>query len=253
MYEALRCDTRRFELSMVLQMVHTQGLTGRLSIEADAAPLGIADFYGGKVIAASCGPASGTTGFLELFLVPTTRATFATHTPTPTAPLGSLLAMILEGCRLRDEWAQMGPRTWVPDPERALEAPSSPPGLRSVLATLDGLLTLEEAVLRAGVARATVLDALRAMIDAGMLRPASPSGAEPLRSTEPSPESRDEALSFLEALAAGRRHYSRGNLDSAAEAFLEATRLRPSDRIARQNLHRLWELHPELSTPKETP
>ena len=250
MHEALRCDTRQFDLAMVLQLVHTQRLTGHLSVESNATAVGIADFHAGEVTSTRCGKATDATGLLELFVMPNTQATFFVHPHPAQPPVGNLLAMIIEGCRLKDEWSQL--HAVIPhrnEGNEALEPDAlQDPGISVLLPELDGRCNLALAVQRAGVARCVIIDPVRALLNQGALTtaPHESDGEAPDRSTD---ESMPD-LRFFEALESGRHHYVHGSLGEAATAFRRALQLRPDDPVARQNIHRLRELHPDLFAPR---
>ena len=246
MAEVLRCDLRRFDLSLVLQMVHSERLSGRLSVASDAAILGSLAFTDGELVEADSGSSRGIPAALELFVLATTKATFFVGEHGPAPALGNITALVLEGCRLRDTWGFIAPRVLVVAPNRELDGSvASNPELSTVIETLDGRRSILELVERTGVRRVTVVDGLRALVDRHILVESS----TPMPPTvEPTFESDDDELPFYDALESARRAYSSGLLAEAAAGFRRALGLRPDDRFALQNIDRLMDLHPELRT-----
>ncbi len=253
MREALRCSTQSIEITLVLQLAQAQRFTGRLSVEGSLPFVGTVDLYEGHPTAASCGPAEGAVGVLELFLIPTSRATLSVHPVREAPPLREMLALILEGCRLRDEWIGLRARALEHDPAHPLpEGRADGPGLRALLAALDGSQTLAEAIREAGLVRAEVIDPVRALLAEGILSARDPTGSAPASAAgDPVVRGAPSDLRFFEALELGRRHHAHGAIAEAAEAFRAAVRLEPAHPIAEQNLRRLHEIHPELSPPQE--
>ena len=243
MFESLRCDLTRFGLSAVMHLVHTERVTGRLLVDARGQLAGWADLHEGEVVAASCGASRGLQGFVELFLVPATFATFSARLPRERGlrPVGDGMAMIIEGCRLADEWARIEHLYVTVAHAPDADALASHVGLVPVLAELDGSRTVAVAVARAAVPRAGVVDPLRELLDGGTL------------SVAEGPSAATSENGYHEALEAGRDRVAAGAFREAAAHFREALVLRPNDPVAQQNLARVSELalQSELETEDE--
>ena len=221
-----QCKLAHFGIAGILQLLHSERKTGRLLVESESAMLGTVDFCEGNVVAASCGAGRGIVGFLELFVAPAFQVEFHSQVRPSGPPLRDLLALVLEGCQLHDDWARL--RDLRPS---VVQRPSdarlgSTLGLVAVLAELDGHRTLEDAVARAKVVRASVIEALRELIDSGALAVQ----AEP----PPSPTGSHER--YFEGLERGRFHAAEGQYADAWIAFRQALATRPGDPLALQHI-----------------
>jgi hypothetical protein len=213
MPEVARGDATVFGLSSLLGLLEAEAFSGRMVYGS-----GVIAFARGAPVRAELGARSGVPALLELFLEP--AGTFVIERADVAAgpPLGDPTALLLEGCRLQDEWARLAPIAVLP------QGPL-PPALQPLVALLDGR-PLVDAVAAAGLARAGGVDPLLAALEAGTLVETLPR-----RPTLPT--------DFDAELDAARRAVREGRLDDARGHFQRALSARPDDRIARQNLRRL--------------
>lgn len=226
----------RVGLASILQLVEAEGLDGWLVLE----PGGRLGFSSGAVCAAECGDLTGRDAVRGLFLTEGGRFAFHDTEPPHGAPLGSLIALIMDGLRLSDEWNRLAPLCLRPAPGAELNGP-----LQDLAGALDGARTLFEALERAQVAVPLVVDGLLEALERGHLdeaAPADPDRVAELRSKrepEPEPEPEPDPLEGLDAfelLDLGRSRIKARDFDGAVAAFERAHDLRPEDRIVRQNL-----------------
>jgi hypothetical protein len=233
MPEILRGRLGPIRLASVLQLAEAEVFTGRVALTR-----GQADFYRGRVTGCRCGTLDGLAGLYELFLDET--GDFAlTEEPMPDAPaLGPILGLVIEGCRLSDEWVRIS--------QLVLRAVSpiatSVPDAQALIARLDGSRTVEQAlrgpraplvdfILRACEARSLVEVPLEGR------SPRAPTPA-PAPSRDHGPRSAPVPVDFDGSMDLGRRHTREGNWDLAIRAFELALSVQPSDRVALQNLRR---------------
>lgn len=208
-------------LAGVLQLIEGEGLTGRLGL-----PQGSVDFALGRPVGASCGGRAGTTAFLELFLEGGGGFQFDRTTASGES-LGSLLGLIMEGCRLADEWAQIRGLVLVSRDDPSAEGASA-----EVLAVLDGGLTVEAATRKVGVSPVLVVDPIRVWLENGALHEVTTPPPVRIGSVPPSE-------GYSRAMEEGRSRLRSGDFDGAESSFELALILRPEDVIARQNLRRV--------------
>ncbi|MDP2316942.1 MAG: hypothetical protein Q8P41_28880 [Pseudomonadota bacterium] len=227
MSEILRGLGDRIGLSTVLQLAEMECLSGRVSLTSGEVGLHV-----GTIVRARCGSLTGVEGLLELLLRPPGGFTLEVTDQAAAPPLGNLASLILEGCRLQDEWRRVEARVFVPARPDALSGP-----LAALRPVLDGRRRIAEAVTLARLACCRVADPLVQAVEAGDLleRPAPPVPAGSNGSGPPGGTSVD----FDTAIAEGRRCVREGRLDVARAAFERALGERPDDRIALQNLRRL--------------
>lgn len=215
MAEILTGSTRAVGLVSVLQLAESEALSGLLEIGGARVWLA-----GGHVVAARFGGAEGIDALLEVMLH--RGEDFHVHDePVERAPpLGDTAPLLLEGCRLMDEWARVD--QLVLRARRPLEGALAP-----LEPWLDGTRTVAAAVERAGLLRVAVAEALAQAVTEGRLERLE----QPL--PPPLPEDFDELVDL------GRRHARAGRLAEARASFERAVSLRPEDRVATQNLRRI--------------
>lgn len=241
MPEVLRGDPGRVGLPSVLQLLEGEAMSGRLAL----GPAAWLDLANGLPVAASCEGREGRGAALELFLLDVPWFSFDAHPVEAAAPLDAMLSLIMEGCRLSDEWARLAASTVQRQPDRV-------EGLAGrLLSQLPDGACLEVARRAAGLARCSLVDPLLSLVEAGALvlgptvalpepLPAPPPApvlapTPPVAAPPPEPAFADAFV----ALEEGRRLVRLGDLVGAEAAFLAALTLRPDDRVARQNLARV--------------
>lgn len=215
MAEVLRGSTSTIGLVSVLQLCEAEALTGVLRV-GDAT----LSFSNGQLVAARFGAVAGIDAVLEAMLHRGADFVFVDEPVERAASLGDLAPLLLEGCRLMDDWARVDQR--ILRPRGAL-----PDRLARLAGELDGTRSVADAVTRSGVARVAVVDALVTALDGGVFevlaRPVGPA----------LPDSFDDLLDF------GRARARDGQLADARAAFEKALRVHPGDRVATQNLRRI--------------
>lgn len=224
MGEVLRGNLRRIGLPSVLQLGEAEALTGSVEL----LELGDVKLSKGRPVDASCGTLTGVNALLELFVRSASDFRVVEDAVGTDEPLGSLVGLIMEGCRLADEWRRLAPLPLATtEPGVVDRAGAAAP----VVAVLGDEPTVEAAVQRAGVARALVVDPLQALLEEGALRE---------RTRPPPPRrSRPPSGDYYTAIDQGRKHLRAGRFAEAEAAFEIALAERPGDRVAAQNLRRV--------------
>jgi hypothetical protein len=257
MAELLRFRLERVRLPSILQLVESEGLTGRISL-----PGGEILLLDGGVVGARTGDLEGRPALGELFLVASGQASLEDH-PSRGASLGPMMSLVIDGCRRADDWERFG--ALVLGPAAGARLPEAP-DRRRVIEGFDGKLAVFEVVDRLGIHASILIDVVAEALETGLLveagpplldafvarrRPddtpldafpplqAAPAPAPPTPRPEPATPSDDRFGSLLEL---GRSHLRNGRMGEAEEAFLAALAERPDDRIAAQNLKRLLAL-----------
>lgn len=223
-------DLTLVSLPSILQLVEAECITGLLTVDGG----GEVGFFAGRPVSARWGSVSGVAALLDVFVHDAPAFTLRTHAVPNGQPLGAVLGLIMEGCRLADEWKRLAFQCFaVAHRARAVELGEVP---RTLLPHLDGGTVFELAVQRAGLARSAVIDPMLALIDEGVVHEV----------TSPPPPARDHGpltvAGFGEAMDRGRDALRGGAYTEAAAYFEAALALRPEDRVAAQNLRRVREL-----------
>ncbi|MES2638934.1 MAG: DUF4388 domain-containing protein [Myxococcota bacterium] len=230
MPEILRGDLQAVGLSTVLQAVEAEGLTGKISV-----PRGEIEVHMGNVVSARVANLGGIDALMELFLQP--GGTFVVHTAevVPAVALGPLTTLVLDGCRLLDEWQRIAASALLPTGTGPL-----PATLARLTPHLDGRTAIRDGVTTAGEWRCRVIDPLIQALEDGRLSQhdavVSPAAAPAPPVDTPTP---GDDTSFDATIDTARRLVREGRLGEARAAFERALVDRPNDRIALQNLRRL--------------
>jgi hypothetical protein len=217
-------------LPSILQLVEAECVTGRLVVEGG----GQVGFFAGRPVEAQWGEVSGVAALLDVFVREAPSFALESTAVPNSAPLGAVLGLIMEGCRLADEWKRLAFQTFtVGRRDRAMELG----GVSAKLAqSLDGSRVFELAVDKAGLARSAAIDPMLALIEEGVVHEV----------TSPPPPVREHGplavAGFGEAMDRGRDALRAGAYAEAAALFEAALALRPEDRVAAQNLRRVREL-----------
>lgn len=215
MAEILAGSTASIGLVSLLQLTEAEGCTGFLRIGDAEIRL-----HRGGVVGASFNGVEGVDALLELMLH--AGASFVLNDdPVPAGqPVGELGPLLLDGCRLLDDWSRVDRK--VVRPLRRL-----PDSLKIIAPWLDGTCDVATATSRAQALRVRVVEPLIAALEEGLL--------EELAEALPPPLPDD----FDTLVELGRTRVREGQLGAAREAFERAVALRPSDRVATQNLRRI--------------
>ena len=243
MAEALRAQAAHCDLSVVLQLVSAQWLTGRLLVESERSIEATIRCSEGLPVAASCNRIEGLLAFYEAFLVPQVQLTFFVQDVSlpPEGPFGEVMVLLLEACRRLDEWRGLTRQVLRRDGPLPDEAPAE---LQPVWQRLDGSCGLAPIVEDLGLVRAAVVDPVRTWLDSGVL--STVDVPEP----SPPPSVRPDTVALL---ARGRAQVRSGDIVGAISSFTEALALDPHHLLAQQHLLRLRELHPRLFHPEDEP
>ncbi len=225
MSEVLSGDGDAIGMGALLQIAEMEVLTGRLVYEAG----GEVGMHAGNVVRAAFAGQGGVSALLELFLHAAGRFVVEAA-PEPKAPaLGSCAGLVLEGCRLLDDWRRVEP---------LVLATVEPYGLLPAIARLrlDGRKPVWQAVQMAGVTRSSVVDPLLLAIEQGHLQEAAP--PVPPR-VLPQHLHADGSSAYDACIEVGRRLVREARYVEARQYFEMALSMRPDDRIATQNLRRV--------------
>lgn len=234
---AFQGDLELVSLASVLQLIEGEAMTARLTLDVG----GEATFHGGRPVGAVWREHTGAIAFLELFLRGGSQFT-VTVAPVPAGPpLGAVVGLIMEGCRLADEWRRIAWQTYAaanrprpPEMDRVGEA---------LLPHIDGRCTLEGVVDKARLPRSRAIDPLLALMEEGLIYLAT-SAPPPIRDHGPL-----DIAGFGEAMDQGRTALRAGDFDRARRLFTQALALRPEDRVAAQNLRRVEALQSPDGNP----
>lgn len=224
----LHGELAHVRLGSLLQLAEAEGFTGGLVLEG-AGTIAIAQ---GQPVAARCGRLAGVAAVRELFFAEAGRFWLELGPVAEAPPLGPVIALVMDGARVVDEWERLAPLHLRWDAEGEGSADEGCARLvaraRAVLARLDGRDTTRAAVTLARANRGEVTDPLRLLLEEGHLEhvDAPADAVEQELSSEP----------FDALLVVGRARLRSDDIAGAEEAFRAALRLRPDDRVAAQNL-----------------
>ena len=242
-------DLRHVRLASLLQLAEIEMYTAHIRLE----DLGVISLRAGSVVAAYTAQLEGLAAVHELFLASEGRVRIELDDDVAGRPLAATIALVMDACRLVDEWQQMAGECWVltsdmklaPEHVRLLEP------LRPVIAEMARGATLEVALTQLGRARAPLVAPLSTLIEAGVLVPIKsarpllsvvtppPLPADAFSRDEPPPqEPLDDAQ--IDELVTNARRLMRANQFEHAERLLRtALEQRPNDRAIAQNLRHL--------------
>ncbi len=241
MPEILRGRLDRISLASVLQLADGEAFDGWLLVDG-ATRIGC---RAGSIISAELGVLRGRQAVRELFLVRKGRfALELTKAPGTEQPIGSTMGLVMDGCRIADEWHRLAAmvlevievdRSGLTDPTRA------------VVARLDGTRCTLEAVLEVGCPSSAVVDELLSLLESGSVAEVAPPKHDLVERLSAGDAERiqpdvTEGVDFHQALELGRAALKARDFPRAEAFFLEALNVRPGDRIANQNLRRVRQL-----------
>ena len=275
MPEALRGDLSFVRLSSLLQLAEAEGANGVLRLGSD----GEIRFSRGEIVAATAGPLAGYSAVRTLFFVSSGPFVLEMSQVDPNSErvptLVPVTRAVLDGVRLLDEWARIGPMVLA---AQGTLPPVQPPA-DGIVAALDGKTPLQSLILKVKASPGLVVDPLLDLIEGGALQEVAPPvdlipwpgvaalmDATPVTTPAPTPAAphsapgatltTPSALDYDQLLLDGRRLLREGDFEGAETVFLAAVAVRPDDRIAAQNLRRVRQLreagdgrgHPWLRT-----
>lgn len=213
----MRGQLAALRLPTLLQALEGELFTGVLRLDS----VGEFSFVRGRVAGATVGGLTGLDAVFEAFLAPS-GLFVVEEAAVVGAPLGDTLALVMEGCRVADEWQRHRKSVFAP-------RGAAPAALIDVWSLFDGRRSLER-VARAGAkGRAVVVGHIEAAVHDGALV---------LVGTSDMPVVTD----FDDVMRRGREALKQRQLSDAIEWFSEGVRLRPDDRVAHQNLRHAKQL-----------
>lgn len=221
MAELLQADGRQVRVSTLLQIADLEVLTGRL---VSSAGLEIG-FHQGEIVRARLGALVGVVAAQEGFLIAHERLSLESREEPAAHPIAPVLALIVEGCRLADDWGRLSTKVLVARGETPSDLPTDAVRL---LRALDGRRPVGAVAERHGLTRSLLVDPLLGLLESGALVEAV------------APVVDDDA--FDDLLARARSQVRSGGYDQARTTFEAALSLRPGDPTVRQNLRRLDQL-----------
>ena len=152
MADVLRVDSALVGRASVVQLIESHALSGRLVVEIAGTEAGWADFVDGRPVAAQRGAARGLDALYDLLAIDAGVTRFQAfdpgRAPEASQPLADVLSLVMEGCRLRDEYVRLGDQVMAPLTQGL---PDLPDDVGRVLRLLDGRMTLADAISEAGV------------------------------------------------------------------------------------------------------
>ncbi|MCB9680733.1 MAG: DUF4388 domain-containing protein [Alphaproteobacteria bacterium] len=278
MADVLSGDLRAIQVVSVLQLVESEGLTGRLHLGVDAV-----DFLGGQPVSVTTGSYDGVEAIRRLVERRVGAFRFDQDAAVDGEPIGSVMSLVMQALRVQDDWLQLRARC-LTHPHDKPRPPRST--LLPLWSALDGRRTLAEAVVTAGASVALVVDDIKDALDRGWLFDASsPDEARAARAElgedaleepdapvvdayedeAPEPSSIDReivaevpappptqpyhALSYAECMERAQDLLEAEQWLAAEPLLLRALEVRPNDRVVGLVLHRvqavLARLHPE--------
>lgn len=230
----LEADLRHLHLGSLLQLSESEFFSGHLVVEAR----GRIYLANGNAVHAEADGAglSGLEALYELFLETSGPARIELDASVTGVPLAPTISLVMEGCRLLDEWTEIAELSYrlkksveLGEHEAALSA------VEPVVKQLRQRPMLREAVQASGLPRTRALGPVRTLIDAGILVHANDGGQVDTAVT-PRPLVGHGIDDPAELLARGRVAFRAGQLEEAELLWSHALALSPNDRVLAQNL-----------------
>jgi len=248
--QLLSADLRHITLGSLLQVAESDRLDGSFRFD----PEGSLVLHKGGVTDAVHGRLKGIDAALTLLMVRSRSAVFEMFDTDDRPPIADTMALIIDGARLNDDWANLAPQ--VLGIRDGLDRSRLSRELASVVDHLDGTAIVNEAVKQAGVDIILVIDDLLALKEDGHLREVAPPRPERVetRSATPAPVARQVAVpaaapstpepkvGFYDLLDLSRRSLRSKDYGEALALLERAQAIRPDDRTVVQNIRRIQEL-----------
>jgi len=233
----LEGDARHVRLASLLQLAEIEMYTAKLWL----GEVGFIAVRNGSVVASQALGLDGVEAVFELFLHLEGRVRVMLDETIEGAPLATTISLVMDGCRLIDEWQQLSQDRWVIASVAEVADAFAPAltAMRPVLMAMERGARLEAALAEVGIARAKAVPALCALVEAGVIVPAK--AVRPLSLVaQPTPDALQDAPGDVDELIAQARRLVRANDFARAEQlFLRALEQRPNDRVIAQNLRHL--------------
>lgn len=217
--EILSGDLSDIGLSTLLQLVQNEGISGWIEVRRR----GTIALSQGHVLDAVCGPLVGLEALRELLFHRGGRFSLLRGEPDVPGRIDNVTFAIMDAYRLRDEWIRVSGLVLAP----AHEGPWTPLGgpLGQIVAHLDGVRTVAEAVAMTTISTTLLIDGLLDALKLGLLRPLD----APCRPVEA------DGLDFFELVDRAQSLMRSANYEAAERQLLRALALRPHDRVVQQN------------------
>lgn len=238
--QALVADLTVFSLSSLLQAAESDQATGAFRFE----PEGTLVLRDGKLVHATYRAMQGIDAALTLLLTTSTRMVFEPLDVDEAAPLIEMMALVIDGSRLSDDWVALAPQVLALREGSTLDDLHETP--QRVVRLLDGSRIVHEAIELAGVDVITVIDDLIDLREAGSLVEVAPPRPErvpqpgaPLPASTPAAASEDRFDDLVDAsrVALRAKAYER-----AIEFLEQASAVRPENRTVLQNIRRIQQM-----------
>lgn len=267
MPEAFRGELSSVSLSGLLQLVESESLHGRLDF-----PRGALSLCNGLVSGAEYRALTGTQAVVEALIRARGSFVFTTGVDVPQGALGQTLGLVMESCRVMDEFERIGP-LHLELADGFDRSAMDNLDLKLFARTLDGTRPTATLIAERDLPLVTTLPWLSMHLESGGLKTAgqtdlaavdtlleADAGAAPTENggsnkapaeepttapntPAPAPQRVDtDGRSFDDLIFEARFQARRRDYGSAEQSLLAALELRPGDRIAAQNLSRVRSL-----------
>lgn len=230
-------------LAGVLQLAASELLTGILTVPGAEIRL-----HQGAVVGVNAEVGTqGIVGLRDAFMGPNGLFRLDASPAQEGTALGSTTMLIMDACRVADEWARLAPMRLAATDSLDLTDVAEP--VRRAIEALDGERVVGEVLATAGVSAARVTDTLLTLLEARRLEEQGPPMPERVPgSTAPAPAVSTQAsgsppeVDEFELLEMGRRHLRERDFGRARTCFERALNIAPNNRLVRQNLRRFNEI-----------
>ncbi len=259
--QILQCDVRHVRMPSLLQLCEGEMYTGRVTL----APGGVIAVRSGLVVGAETTTGlSGVAAMRELFLLPEGNCKIELDASVEGAPIDTTIGIILDGCKLLDEWNELaGERLVVTKTKPPAALQPALAGLREVLAEMRTGSTLYEAVTDTGAHRSVVIQQVMKLMEVGVLEigagepepvevapieahpvappplPPQASGPKSGQRERPLPRVDMSGVDLDELVTRARAFIRTGHFDDAEQLLRAALERNPNDRVLAQNLRHL--------------
>ena len=257
--QILECDVRHVRMPSLLQLCEGEMYTGRVRL----APGGVIAVRSGSVVGAETTTGlNGVAAMRELFLMPEGNCKIELDANVEGAPIDTTIGIILDGCKLLDEWNELaGERLVVSKTKPPAELKAAFAALREVIAEMRTGSTLYEAVTDTGAHRSIVITQVMKLMEAGVLEvggeaPVEPDPIEahpvappplPTQASGPKSGQRERPVHRIdtsgvdldELVTQARGFIRSGHFDDAEQLLRAALERNPNDRVLAQNLRHL--------------
>jgi|GEM_PF-3247335 len=238
MPELLTCPAGGLRLSTVLQVAELESTTGVLAL----GQVGEVHLRDGVPTAARYGAHEGVDALLEFFLDPPGEMRLVATEVAPGPVLGNPVGLVMEGCRLADEWARLAPLVLA-----VVRPDELSPEQEPELAPFAGLMRRAYTPVGAAGTGGDPAGAAHRSDHATVCERCAAGGGGADASACPGRTARVGRAAGPDTwLSLGRRLARAERYDEAVVAFINAVRLDPDSRVAKQNLARASALASQL-------